>query len=133
MKSLFKREVDLDLHTARISCDEQANQMWLKFVDKQTDAFSSVSTFQRAASTISKGVELQSKITAATKNSIQRFAGKQFALLTMGTSSTTRENHSILPYGRLTIDKDGFFIWARVHLSLVKVIPLVLSLLEHPL
>lgn len=113
LDEIFKRNVDLDLYTARASCGEIANRCWLQFVDSQTDcstatALSLHSSFLVSQTSFSGRLgnsaavaranvgqiqqNIQSKLSRVAKSSFQRLTSRKLVLgssfMTSGSVST---------------------------------------------
>lgn len=90
LDELFKRDVDLDLYSARITCGEAANRYWLQFVDAQTDGGSATNT---TSLTASRNVgqlqqQIQMRISKVAKSGLQRLTSRKSVLLnSIGTNN----------------------------------------------
>lgn len=94
LDELFKRDVDLDLYSARIACGEIANGYWLQFVDAQTDGGSATNT--SSTSTVRNVGQLQqqiqSRISRVAKSGLQRLTSRKSVLL-----SSISSNNNLTP------------------------------------
>uniref|UniRef100_A0A915E805 WD repeat and FYVE domain-containing protein 3 n=1 Tax=Ditylenchus dipsaci TaxID=166011 RepID=A0A915E805_9BILA len=113
LDDIFKRDVDLELYTARAVCGEQANRFWLQFVDSQTDGSNSTlpssqpnsAKFSIGASGSSGVGQIQSKLTKVARSGLQNWSGTQ---------------QPVFQFDRMNrIEPETFYMWIRVHISLL--------------
>uniref|UniRef100_A0AC35ES16 BEACH-type PH domain-containing protein n=1 Tax=Panagrolaimus sp. PS1159 TaxID=55785 RepID=A0AC35ES16_9BILA len=115
LEEIFKREIDLDLYSARASCSEMANKYWLHFVDSQTDAASATTTSMSGK----LPQQIQSKLSRVAKTSLQRLTSRTSVLL-LSTGSITSNSIPPFHFERSKIEPETFYMWMRVHISLLK-------------
>lgn len=125
LDEVFKRDVDLDLYTARASCGELANCCWLQFVDQQTDCLQTTSLSSQGKYGVQATAQkVSGQIQSRLRSGLQRLASRKSALLLSKNSFVKsingNANQPIFQYERIKIDKETFYMWIRVHISLLK-------------
>lgn len=151
LDELFKRDVDLDLYTARAACGDAANDYWLQFVDAQTDcsgvnnisAANSSSAFSRMNATNTGngsggasnavGNLLQSRLSRVARTGFQRLTNRHSLPLSGGGGSIggIGSGGSSFQFERPKIDADviNFLIQNEYFNNLHKIIMLKLLFL----
>lgn len=129
LDEIFKRNVDLDLYTARASCGEIANRCWLQFVDSQTDCSTGTSPSSHLSFISSQNLlsgrlsnsaaaaranvgqiqqNIQSKLSRVAKNSFQRLTSRKSVIgssfITSGSFSTNAQ--TTFHFERLKIEPE---------------------------
>ncbi|KAL3101442.1 hypothetical protein niasHT_020761 [Heterodera trifolii] len=125
---LKKGNLDLDLFTSRAKCGEAANRAWLQFVDSQTvGAFSQ--RFVRCAS-----AERTENVADATADEAGPSGAECLRKLRKSTAMSSFTNTSVddveskqgldalahFDDARLRVEPETFYMWIRVHISLVR-------------
>lgn len=133
LDEIFKRDVDLDLYTARASCGQIANRCWLVFVDQQTDCLQTTSLTTGSTSLNTQGSaksavqataqKVGGQIQSRLRSGLQKLTNRKSTLLLGANSfvgSINGINQPIFQYVRVKIEKETFYMWIRVHISLLK-------------
>jgi hypothetical protein len=84
LEEIFKREVDLDLYSARATCGEMANKYWLQFVEAQTEHGGNDQVLVNAR-VGQFPLQIQSKLTRVAKTSIKRLTSRKSVLTSVSS------------------------------------------------
>lgn len=87
LEEIFKRDVDLDLYSARATCGETANKYWLQFVEAQTEHGGHEQTPVNARVDWIVPQQIQSKLTKVAKTSIKRLTSRKSVLHSVSSVS----------------------------------------------
>uniref|UniRef100_A0A183C2A5 Uncharacterized protein n=1 Tax=Globodera pallida TaxID=36090 RepID=A0A183C2A5_GLOPA len=131
---LKKGDLDLDLFTSRAKCGEAANRAWLQFVDSQTVGNNSQSQQQQDSYSTARllnaqkmlPTQLQTKLSRVARNGLRKLRNSTAAGIAnaaMGDSSESKQWLNALARfddERLRVEPETFYMWIRVHISLVR-------------
>uniref|UniRef100_A0A914HM60 WD repeat and FYVE domain-containing protein 3 n=1 Tax=Globodera rostochiensis TaxID=31243 RepID=A0A914HM60_GLORO len=128
---LKKGDLDLDLFTSRAKCGEAANRAWLQFVDSQTVGNNAQSQQQQDSYASARllnaqkmlPTQLQTKLSRVARNGLRKLRNSTAAGIAMGDSSESKQWLNALARfddERLRVEPETFYMWIRVHISLVR-------------
>ncbi|CAD5218465.1 unnamed protein product [Bursaphelenchus okinawaensis] len=123
MEEIFKRNVELDLYSARAACGEVANKYWLQFVDIQAQGGASTNSGPQSASLTSSARQVGGQLQHQIQSRLSRVARSGFKRLT-SRKSLSQDKIFFQPaqfhYERPKVEPETFQMWMRVHVSLLK-------------
>ncbi|KAL3072845.1 hypothetical protein niasHS_017819 [Heterodera schachtii] len=131
---LKKGNLDLDLFTSRAKCGEAANRAWLQFVDSQTVGAFSQSQLQQQDSSAVRLLNAQKMLPTQLQTKLGRVARSGLRKLRKSTAMSSFANTSAddveskqgldalahFDDARLRVEPETFYMWIRVHISLVR-------------